>query len=101
MKAKLLDYLICPECQGDLALHAGEQLGIEIMSGELQCSRCNLIFPIVREFRVLLIWKRLTPKSRRPPTSSVGPGRSFLMRMRNTMKSSWAGLRRCGLNFQG
>ena len=48
VKPKLLDYLICPECQGDLALQAVEQDGIEIMSGELTCVNCHRTFPIVR-----------------------------------------------------
>jgi SAM-dependent methyltransferase len=47
VKAKLLDYLICPECQGELRLHAAEQDGIEIMSGELECVNCERAFPVV------------------------------------------------------
>ena len=48
MKAKLLDYLICPECQGDLTLQAADQDGMEIMSGQLTCVSCQRAVPIVR-----------------------------------------------------
>jgi SAM-dependent methyltransferase len=48
VKAKLLDYLICPECRGELALHAAEQDGIEIMAGQLSCVSCQRTFPIAR-----------------------------------------------------
>ncbi|HEU5237114.1 MAG TPA: methyltransferase domain-containing protein [Pyrinomonadaceae bacterium] len=48
MKAALLNYLACPECAGDLSLNAGEAEGIEIMSGELNCSQCQRLFKIVR-----------------------------------------------------
>ena len=47
MKAKLLTYLICPDCQGDLTLHAAEPDGIEIMAGELTCLNCKRTFPII------------------------------------------------------
>jgi SAM-dependent methyltransferase len=48
VKAALLNYLACPECAGDLSLNAGKTEGIEIMSGELNCSQCRRAFRIVR-----------------------------------------------------
>jgi SAM-dependent methyltransferase len=48
VKAKLLKYLICPECGTDLRLRAAEQDGIEVMSGELTCVNCQHAYPIVR-----------------------------------------------------
>jgi len=48
VKAALLNYLACPVCAGDLSLNADKTEGIEIMSGELNCSQCRRAFRIVR-----------------------------------------------------
>jgi SAM-dependent methyltransferase len=48
VKEKLLTYLICPECGGDLRLHIGQQDGIEIISGDLTCVACHRAYPILR-----------------------------------------------------
>lgn len=48
MKRKLLDYLACPSCGGDLALAPKETTdGTEIMEGELRCA-CAKTYPISR-----------------------------------------------------
>lgn len=49
MKRKLLDYLACPACDGqiDLASVSADD-GVEIFSGELKCVSCARTFPIVR-----------------------------------------------------
>lgn len=49
MKRRLLDYLACPACDGqiDLASVSSDDGG-EIFSGELQCASCAKTFPIVR-----------------------------------------------------
>ena len=49
MKRKLLDYLRCPACSGniDLALITLED-GLEIMEGQLACAACGQTFPILR-----------------------------------------------------
>jgi uncharacterized protein YbaR (Trm112 family) len=38
MKPRLLDFLVCPECQADLAL-ASDDRGAEVMEGRLTCPR--------------------------------------------------------------
>jgi uncharacterized protein YbaR (Trm112 family)/protein-L-isoaspartate O-methyltransferase len=48
MKPRLLQYLACPDCGGDLALsRVGEESG-EILDGELGCGGCGRKFPIER-----------------------------------------------------
>lgn len=47
MKKKLLDYLACPSCGGDLNLAAEREVdGNEIIDGELSCTSCDARFPI-------------------------------------------------------
>jgi len=49
MKQKLLEYLACPSCGGDISLRSvHEEDGIEIMTGELECRTCLRIFAISR-----------------------------------------------------
>ncbi len=49
MKERLLQYLICPGCGGELRLHsAGRGERDEIMEGKLDCAPCARHFPIVR-----------------------------------------------------
>lgn len=49
MKRKLLDYLACPACNGDIELASvSAEEGIEIISGELRCESCAKISPVVR-----------------------------------------------------
>jgi SAM-dependent methyltransferase len=49
MKERLLQYLACPSCQDALRIQdVGKKDGIEILDGNLQCSKCGASFPIVR-----------------------------------------------------
>src|SRR5437762_8433499 len=48
MKRDLLEILCCPECRGDLRLVGAEEASGEIESGELQCTACRRIYPIIR-----------------------------------------------------
>src|SRR2546425_5401032 len=49
MKERLLNYLACPLREGEIRLRStGEQQGIEIISGELECASCHRRFPLVR-----------------------------------------------------
>ena len=49
MKRRLLDYLACPACDGqiDLASVSADD-GVEILSGDLKCASCAKTFAIVR-----------------------------------------------------
>jgi SAM-dependent methyltransferase len=46
MKESLLQYLACPFCGAELSLDNTEHDGREIISGELGCVACQVIFPI-------------------------------------------------------
>jgi SAM-dependent methyltransferase len=48
VKVRLLDYLACPTCGGDLQLNATGMDEAEIMQGMLRCPRCPAIYPIRR-----------------------------------------------------
>lgn len=48
MKERLLQYLACPQCGGDLVVEAHKHAGHEIMEGSLTCSGCKSSFPITR-----------------------------------------------------
>lgn len=50
MKVWLLDYLVCPACDGELRLGADARRGdaTEIAGGSLACARCVAAYPIVR-----------------------------------------------------
>lgn len=49
MKRKLLEYLACPACGGEIRLSSVlADDGEEIFSGELQCALCRKSFPILR-----------------------------------------------------
>jgi SAM-dependent methyltransferase/uncharacterized protein YbaR (Trm112 family) len=49
MKLKLLQYLACPACNGEIRLRsAAKQDGAEILDGELECAGCASRYPIVR-----------------------------------------------------
>ena len=49
MKKKLLQYLACPSCNGDICLQAGrEEEDAEILEGGLSCAKCAQQFPITR-----------------------------------------------------
>ena len=45
MKDNLLQYLACPDCEGDLRLDSNDRSeGGEVINGELHCSRCRQCF---------------------------------------------------------
>ena len=46
MKPELMEVLCCPMCRGDLTLAARERNGEEIVSGELACPKCQIVYPI-------------------------------------------------------
>lgn len=46
MKETLLSYLVCPSCEGPLALSVRDAEQREIIEGELRCSACTTAFPI-------------------------------------------------------
>ena len=46
MNERLLPYLACPECEGELDLHAEQHNGDEIVTGDLQCGTCSNRYPI-------------------------------------------------------
>lgn len=48
MKERLLHYLACPECSGELHLEATRREGIEIMEGALSCGGCARSYAIHR-----------------------------------------------------
>jgi SAM-dependent methyltransferase len=48
MKPRLLDFLACPDCGGDLKLVRERSEAGEILDGELRCSGCGRELPIVR-----------------------------------------------------
>ena len=49
MKRKLLEYLVCPACAGELRLEqVTEDQSGEVMAGQLACERCDRQIPIVR-----------------------------------------------------
>lgn len=41
-----MDILACPVCKGDLELDIQEEEEKEIVTGSLNCSRCNVKYPI-------------------------------------------------------
>lgn len=46
VRRRLLDYLACPSCEGDLRCEAQQADADEIIEGRLVCSRCSLAYPI-------------------------------------------------------
>lgn len=49
MKERVLQYLMCPTCQGGISLSAvDEREDAEVMSGSLSCDSCKRTFPIIR-----------------------------------------------------
>lgn len=46
LKEKLLNYLVCPGCEGALRLSVRAREESEIMGGELRCQSCSTTFPI-------------------------------------------------------
>jgi SAM-dependent methyltransferase len=46
VKTRLLDYLVCPACEGTFGLSANQREGQEIVDGSLRCERCGRIYAI-------------------------------------------------------
>lgn len=46
MKERLLKYLVCPECRGDLSLLNPRYQNDEVWEGELKCSLCPAGYPV-------------------------------------------------------
>lgn len=55
MQRALLDFLVCPSCQGALSCHVqSEQAGGEIDEGLLLCPGCSRWYPVTRQLPELL-----------------------------------------------
>jgi len=48
LKARALDFLVCPRCQEALELESRSAQGAEILEGMLRCRACGRAYPIVR-----------------------------------------------------
>lgn len=48
MKERLLGYLACPHCSGDLSLEVTARSSHDIMDGSLACAGCHHVFAITR-----------------------------------------------------
>ncbi len=48
MKERLLGYLGCPHCNGDLVMEVTSRSGHDIMEGSLTCAACHHVFAIQR-----------------------------------------------------
>jgi uncharacterized protein YbaR (Trm112 family) len=46
MKRRLMEIICCPVCKGDLLLSIREENGEEILEGDLNCTACNVMYPI-------------------------------------------------------
>ncbi len=47
MRERLLDYLLCPRCSGELTIKKADQIKDEIREGTLLCHGCQAIYPII------------------------------------------------------
>jgi len=48
MRTRLLEYLVCPDCQLELACHVDERREDEITTGRLDCGGCGRSYPVLR-----------------------------------------------------
>src|SRR5262245_22756492 len=55
MKRRLLTYLVCPQCSGELVCAADCQQDKDIVTGQLTCEQCGKIYPIVRGIPRMLL----------------------------------------------
>ena len=46
MKRELMDILVCPVCKGELQLSVEEENEMEVVTGSLYCSKCDVHYPI-------------------------------------------------------
>ncbi len=63
MKRDLLEYLVCPECHGDLDCRAEQLDASEVVEGALDCIGCGAVFPIRRGVPRLLPPRLSSPES--------------------------------------
>jgi len=61
VKRDLTEILCCPVCRGELRLQATESRGDEVLTGGLDCPRCDRRYPIREGIPDLL-----PPESARP-----------------------------------
>ena len=54
MKRELMDILACPVCKGELELEVEAEGGGEIITGSLNCHKCDVRYPIVDSIPNLL-----------------------------------------------
>jgi len=54
VKDRLLQWLVCPSCRGDLSLEAAAREAGEIWDGELSCARCSARYAVTRGIPRLL-----------------------------------------------
>lgn len=46
MKRELMDILACPVCKGKLELNVEAETPAEVITGFLNCPKCNIRYPI-------------------------------------------------------
>lgn len=54
MKKELIEILACPLCKGELQLDIEEENDKEIVTGSLNCAKCDQRYPIVDSIPNLL-----------------------------------------------
>lgn len=59
-----MDILCCPTCKGDLKLEVTKEDKVEIISGKLSCSKCEVDYPIEDSIPNLLPQKPRTKKQK-------------------------------------
>ena len=54
MKRSLMEIIVCPVCKGELKLTVTAEEGEEIITGSLNCGKCNVDYPIEESIPNLL-----------------------------------------------
>ncbi len=70
MKTRLLEYLVCPACRGELEFSQSAAEGDEIMEGQLICRACGVAYPIRRGVPRML--SRELPDDKRATADAFG-----------------------------
>jgi uncharacterized protein YbaR (Trm112 family) len=69
MKEKLIDFLACPACQGELQCECHQMASDlprqEIMEGKLSCQQCDKVYPITRGIPRLLLDQPIEKESKK------------------------------------
>ena len=76
MKPSLLEYLVCPACQGTLVLSVQDANGEEIIEGDLRCGSCAALYP-VRSGVPQFIERHSTPEAAKTAASFGWQWRRF------------------------